>query len=221
MKMARICAVAFVLTAAGCGKDLPFMGAAIRPAFDPLAPPTVVKATAVSSTKILVTWNDNSTAETDFRLERVPQGTSMFLYANSNATQFLDTELTEGTTYTYRVSAIGATVASAPSAPTSATTFSRPTLSTSPISDLGSTTATSGGNIVKDGGTPLLGKGVCWSLTTNPTVGNFVLLDTSPSDTYVSVLTGLAPGTTYYLRAFATNSVATSYGSEVVFTTLP
>lgn len=93
--------------------------------------------------------------------------------------------------------------------------------STSAAAVLSANTATSGGTITTDGGTPILSKGVCWGTTPNPTLGtgNFTS-DGTGSAAWVSNITGLTGSTTYYLRAYATNSVGTGYGpSNVTFTT--
>ena len=95
-----------------------------------------------------------------------------------------------------------------------------PTLSTSAVSSLGTTTATSGGNISDDGGATVTARGVVWS--TNPTP--VISLSTKTSNgtgtgTFSSSLTSLSPNTTYYVRAFATNSAGTGYGNELSFKT--
>jgi hypothetical protein len=96
-----------------------------------------------------------------------------------------------------------------------------PTVSTTAISSITTTSATGGGNITSDGGASVTAKGVCWSTSTNPTTA----LSTKTSDgtgtgSYSSSITGLSSSTLYYIRAYATNSVGTSYGSNVTFTTL-
>jgi hypothetical protein len=96
-----------------------------------------------------------------------------------------------------------------------------PTVSTTAISSITTTSATGGGNITSDGGASVTVKGVCWSTSTNPTTA----LSTKTSDgtgigSYSSSITGLSSSTLYYIRAYATNSVGTSYGSNVIFTTL-
>ena len=80
-------------------------------------------------------------------------------------------------------------------------------------------TAFSGGEITADGGFPITARGVCWSTTENPTTINDKTTDGSGTGVFASSITGLTPGTCYYVRAYATNSVGTAYGNEVVFTT--
>ena len=79
--------------------------------------------------------------------------------------------------------------------------------------------ATSGGNITSDGGAAITARGVCWATTPNPTIANNVTLNGTGIGVFTSSLTGLAPSTTYYVRSYATNSVATTYGNELSFTT--
>lgn len=94
-----------------------------------------------------------------------------------------------------------------------------PTVSTANITSITQTTATSGGNISNDGGAPVTSRGVCWSTTQNPNVSNSKTVDGSGRGAFTSALTGLSELTTYYVRAYATNSVGTAYGSQISFTT--
>jgi len=98
-------------------------------------------------------------------------------------------------------------------------TFS--TLTTTIASAITGITASSGGNITTDGGTAVLARGVCWKTTTGPTIANFKTIDGTGIGTFTSNLTGLSPVTTYYVKAYSTNSNATTYGNEISFTTLP
>lgn len=93
-----------------------------------------------------------------------------------------------------------------------------PSLATSSITLITDTTATSGGNISDDGGVAISAKGVCWSTSPNPTTNDFKTTEVTGS--FVSSLKGLIPSTTYYVRAYATNSVGTAYGNQISFTTL-
>ncbi|MQY78047.1 MAG: hypothetical protein GH151_02460, partial [Bacteroidetes bacterium] len=95
-----------------------------------------------------------------------------------------------------------------------------PTVTTISASSITENSAESGGNITDDGGATITAKGVCWSTSQNPTVSDSYTSNGSGTGGFTSSLTGLTNGTTYYVRAYATNSVGTSYGSEVTFTTL-
>jgi hypothetical protein len=95
-----------------------------------------------------------------------------------------------------------------------------PTLTTTAISGITNTTASSGGNITNDGGAAVTLSGVCWSTSSNPTVSlSTTTFDGSGIGSFTSSITGLVAGTTYYVRGYATNSVGTAYGNQVVFTT--
>jgi len=63
--------------------------------------------------------------------------------------------------------------------------------------------------------------GFCWNKTGAPVVtdSSLVVQKYSEMAIFTSSLTNLTPGTTYYLRTFATNSIGTSYGEEFIFTT--
>ena len=91
---------------------------------------------------------------------------------------------------------------------------------TAAVTSITATTATSGGTVGADGGASVTARGVCWSTTTNPTITNSKTTDGTGIGTFTSAITGLTSGTTYYVRSYATNSVGTTYGPEVIFTTL-
>lgn len=94
-----------------------------------------------------------------------------------------------------------------------------PTITTSQISDITGTTATCGGTIIDIGSEIILSKGVCWSSEGTPSVDNNTTIDNSESNTFSSYIIGLNGATTYYVRAYATNSVGTGYGATEIFTT--
>ncbi|MFN5480065.1 MAG: LamG-like jellyroll fold domain-containing protein [Chitinophagaceae bacterium] len=129
------------------------------------------------------------------------------------------TGLTPGTTYyarAYGENSRGVVYGSQ----ISFTTLSLPILTTATISAVTSTSAVSGGNISSDGGSTITTRGVCWSTSPNPTVLNTKTLDGAGTGSYTSLISNLIPSTTYYVRAYSTNSVGTSYGVQQTFTTL-
>jgi hypothetical protein len=92
-------------------------------------------------------------------------------------------------------------------------------LTTTSVTAITTNSASSGGILVNDGGSPVTARGVCWSTTTNPTISNMKTTDGTGTGGYASAISGLTPGTTYYVKAYATNSVGTAYGNEITFTT--
>lgn len=92
-------------------------------------------------------------------------------------------------------------------------------ISTTSVSSITQTTAVSGGNVTNDGGSTITAKGVCWSTSANPTIANSKTTDGSGTGSFTSNITGLNAGATYYVRAYATNSIGTVYGNSVSFTT--
>ncbi|WP_055562560.1 hypothetical protein [Hymenobacter sp. AT01-02] len=93
-------------------------------------------------------------------------------------------------------------------------------LSTTTLSGLTPTTATTGGTVDTDGGSAVTARGVVWSRTANPLLGTTKTSDGTGTGTFASTITGLLPGTTYYVRAYATNATSTAYGEELSFTTV-
>lgn len=98
------------------------------------------------------------------------------------------------------------------------TSLGLPELSTNAASNITTTSAVSGGAIIHDGGAAIITSGVCWSTSTNPTIDDSISTNGTSSGSFTSLLTGLKSGTTFYLRAYATNSIGTGYGNEVIFT---
>src|SRR5207249_1466428 len=91
-----------------------------------LADPTALTATAVSSSQISLSWTDNSTTETGFKIERSPVDNLHFTQVatvGANLTALTDSGLTESTKYYYRVRAYNALVNSAYSSQKNATTL--------------------------------------------------------------------------------------------------
>jgi hypothetical protein len=99
--------------------------------------------------------------------------------------------------------------------------YSTPTITTTAVSSIGTTTAISGGDITSDGGSAITFRGVCWSTTSNPTITlSTKTVDGTGTGNFTSNITGLTLNTTYHVRAYATNSVGTAYGSDIEFTTI-
>jgi hypothetical protein len=102
---------------------------------------------------------------------------------------------------------------------TTASTCASATLTTTAISGVSYSYASSGGNISSSGGCTVTARGVCWSTSANPTIANSYTTDGSGTGTFSSAITGLSCGITYYARAYATTSFGTSYGQQEVFVT--
>jgi len=96
-----------------------------------------------------------------------------------------------------------------------------PTVLTSSISQITSSGAVSGGNAISDGGSSVTAKGVAYDTSQNPNTANNVSSNGSGLGLFTCTLTGLMASTSYYVRAYATNSLGTGYGSQMSFTTSP
>jgi uncharacterized protein (TIGR02145 family) len=133
------------------------------------------------------------------------------------------TGLTVNTTYyvkAYAINSRGTAYGSELTFTTSAAAPVIPTLTTVAATSITQTTASSGGNITSNGGATVTASGVCWSTTTNPTISlSTKTTDGSVTGSFTSSITGLTTSTTYYVKAYATNSVGTAYGNELTFTT--
>jgi uncharacterized protein (TIGR02145 family) len=126
--------------------------------------------------------------------------------------------LSEGTTYHVRAYATNL-IGTAYGEDLSFSTLSRPTLTTTDISNITLTSAISGGNITSDGGASVTERGICWNTTPIPTIDNSKVITGNGIGSFISNIQNVEQGTTFYLRAFATNSIGTAYGNQVIFTT--
>ena len=131
------------------------------------------------------------------------------------------TALTAGTVYyvkAYATNSAGTAYGNEISFTSTASTV--PVLTTTAASAITQTTATSGGNITSDGGATVTARGVCWSTSANPTTAlSTKTTDNTGTGIFTSSITGLTAGTVYYIRAYATNSTGTAYGTQISFTT--
>lgn len=97
--------------------------------------------------------------------------------------------------------------------------ISVPQVTTNTVTDILSTKATSGGQIVSAGSSSITSKGVVWSTSQHPTIIDSKTTNGSGTNNFISNLSGLNSASTYYVRAYATNSFGTAYGEEFSFTT--
>ncbi|MBR5912549.1 MAG: hypothetical protein IKZ55_11240 [Bacteroidales bacterium] len=99
------------------------------------------------------------------------------------------------------------------------TSANLPMVSTGSVTNITTTSATGSGTVISDGGSPVTERGLCWSTNHNPTIGGTHVAAGNGTGEFSATMTHLSPNTTYYVRAYATNGVSTSYGDEVPFTT--
>jgi hypothetical protein len=92
-----------------------------------------------------------------------------------------------------------------------------PTVTTSVITSIMGTTATGGGNVTASGSAPVTERGIVWSTAQNPTVALTTKTSNgSGTGSFISSMSNLLPGI-YYVRAYATSLIGTSYGNQIEF----
>lgn len=97
-----------------------------------------------------------------------------------------------------------------------------PQISTSPVDMIARTAAGASGTIISEGSDSITDKGFCWSMEAEPDLSDHTTENVFSDEEHMeSMMRGLIPNTTYYVRAYATNSAGTVYGNEVSFTTKP
>lgn len=100
------------------------------------------------------------------------------------------------------------------------TSYAAPTVTTGAVTNITDTTATGNGNVTSDGGSAITERGTVISTSANPTTADTKDLASGTTGAFTTSIDGLTKGTTYHVRAYAINSIGTSYGSDVSFTTL-
>jgi uncharacterized protein (TIGR02145 family) len=95
-----------------------------------------------------------------------------------------------------------------------------PVVTTTAVTSITGTTASTGGNVTAAGMSAVTARGVCYGTSSGPTIAGSKTTDGTGTGTYTSSLSNLSGNTTYYVRAYATNAQGTVYGNELNFTTL-
>jgi hypothetical protein len=131
------------------------------------------------------------------------------------------TSLAQGTTYYVRSFATNIQ-GTGYGAETSFTTQTTATVSvTATPTSVTTTSAIGGGTISSSGGATITTSGLVWGASANPTIAlSTKTTDGTTTGTFTSSITGLTQGATYHVRAYATNIVGTTYGPDIIFTTL-
>lgn len=130
------------------------------------------------------------------------------------------TELATNTQYYVRAYATTSKGTSYGTQMTFTTMEGLPTVTTSDITNITATSAKCGGNVTDDGWYEITARGVCWSTNQNPTINDAHTTNGTGTGIFTSNLTGLVKDTKYYVRAYATNNIGTSYGEQTEFTTM-
>ena len=92
-------------------------------------------------------------------------------------------------------------------------------ITTTPATDVTCTTAEVGGNITGDEGSAITERGVCYGTSPSPTMSDMTIQKGRGVGIFSCTLTDLQDGVTYYVRAYAVNTLGISYGDEISFTT--
>ena len=193
----------------------------------PMAP-TELTLDQVSANQIKLTWKDNANNETGFKIERAADREEVYQLigtVGANTTTYTDNNAPSGTRYEYRVYAYNATGKSVEYSINGIEMC--PVVVTDRIDNISFSYQTQTNSasvfaaIVCQGVSPFTSMGIVWSTSPNPTVS----LSTKTSinlfgpNGFWFNMTNLSLNSTYYIRAYASNSLGTTYGNEKVFKT--
>jgi uncharacterized protein (TIGR02145 family) len=95
-----------------------------------------------------------------------------------------------------------------------------PIIAVAIVNNITQTSATCGGEVTSEGGAAVTARGVCWVANKIPTTSDNKTTDGSGTGTFTSSVTGLTPGATYNIRAYAVNAGGTAYSSSITFNAL-
>ena len=96
----------------------------------------------------------------------------------------------------------------------------KPTVETVAASNITMTSASVECNVTNDGGSFVSERGICYSKFENPSLSDSVRYAGTGIGRYTCEMTNLTNATTYYIRAFATNSEGTSFGDVITIRTI-
>ncbi|RZM11631.1 MAG: hypothetical protein EOO88_46625, partial [Pedobacter sp.] len=172
-----------------------------------------------ASTTVNFDYSTNSTLSSGVTTVSATTGGTVNAGAGNTSVSVALSGLTGSTTYYYRVKGSNAGGSSNGSVLNFTTLASPPTVSTDAVTSITTTSATMGGNVSAAGATAVSERGVVYATTINPTTSATKALTGSGTGTFTGTVSGLSPATTYHVRAYAINTVGTSYGADQSFTT--
>jgi uncharacterized protein (TIGR02145 family) len=193
--------------------------------YDPQCPKALFSPSGfgivLDGTSVRLSWSQSNTLIAGFKIVKQIKGESGVsnIDISANASQYVDANIEGGKTYTYQIYAHAGTNESNRLSAEILVQF-RPVLSTSAVVIISPSSVSLGGTISTDGGSPITARGVCWATVSSPTIQNSKTEDGTGVGSFSSELTGLDSKTRYYVRAYATNALGTSYGNEYNFTTV-
>ncbi len=176
---------------------------------------------SVSATTATITWTTDEAASSTVKYGATTSyGSSSTSPSYVTSHSIILTGLSSGTTYHYQVGSadVSNNVATSSDQTFTTLTVTAPTVTTSAATGVGLTGATFNGAITSDGNASSTARGFQYGLTTSYTATSSAV-GTFGIGSFSATVNSLATSTTYHYRAFATNGVGTSFGSDQTFTT--
>ena len=176
----------------------------------------------MSGTSVKLSWTQENLTINGFVINRSENGTSATEVArvDKSITIWTDTKVSSGLKYDYTIYAYaGANLSNALTTSITTPALGATVTTNSAASAITPNSAILGGNVTADGGSSVTERGICYGTSANPSISNSKAVMGNGTGAFSGTISGLAGNTTYYAKAYATNSYGTTYGTEVSFTT--
>lgn len=176
----------------------------------------------MAGTSVKLSWTQENLTINGFVINRSENGASAAEVARVDkaTTTWTDAKVTGGAKYDYTLYAYaGANLSNPLTTSITAPALGATVTTNSAASSITPTSAVLGGNVTADGGSTVTARGICYGTSQNPTIANSKLALGNGTGIFSGTITGLEANTTYYAKAYATNSYGTTYGAEISFAT--
>ncbi len=184
-----------------------------------LKSPSNLNFTVHSTNAVEISWGYEGSGIQGFRIDRQTDSRSwqnLFATISSIETSFWDRTVNfDENVYRYRVYAYFNEYESQKPE----VFIGKPRVTTNQVTNISGTSASCGGNVTISGNDLVTDRGIVYSTSTNPTISDNIVSSGSGPGSFTANLSDLQYGTTYYVKAYASNSVGIAYGEQVTFST--
>jgi hypothetical protein len=182
-----------------------------------------IPSAEMQGNSVKLTWTQENENISGFLLYKSSEQSAITLLAQLQNTtrEYIDESVAAGMKYTYYILAVAGTNKS-DTLKVAITPVFLPVVSSVTILDtsVDKISVEVTGEVINDGGSDIISRGICWSTNPSPTVSDSRISVGKGIGRFAFTLPSLQFATKYYVRAYAENSRGISYGQIVSFTTI-